>query len=223
MNLVYYSAKGETYYTMAILSATSLRRVGYADDIIIMTDCDHRHGPWTTLKIQDLNGWFGRAQIHKYIDISKWDKLLYLDCDTIARKNVSPLFDFDGPFAATVEKETIKNANFQNTLYMTKEELIKFGDLNSINSGTFCVKSSAAKEYFDKWAEIYFSRTDKRDDQAALSVMLKRGMPHVYFNKRYIYGFGVMPGKHNKNTILTHFICFTDKYETMIDYINTHI
>jgi alpha-N-acetylglucosamine transferase len=104
-NLIYYYIFGDNdyYYKLLKISIISLLIFGkYDGDILIISDVnidkkllndiDYYNFKFMVVDINSYNKLFGKFYIYNYIDINYYDKVMFLDLDTIIQNNINVIF-----------------------------------------------------------------------------------------------------------------------------------
>jgi len=97
------------------------------------------------------------AQSHKHeighhIDVSRYEKIMFMDCDSVALRNVDHLFD-GGWDLAVVHDAGSRIQGMYWGGYLTDEERVTL-TCPGVNSGTFVVRADRFHELLGRWREI---------------------------------------------------------------------
>jgi len=98
---------------------------------------------------------YAQSQKHEvgaHIDVAGYDKIMFIDADSLAVRNVDHLFDGDWDLAVMREGETrIQQMMFGGYLTPEEREQLTCG---GINSGTFAVRSTRFHDLLEQWRTI---------------------------------------------------------------------
>lgn len=207
MNLIYLVCGGDPVFVkMAEISIQKLRTIGeYEDDIAILTDNeDVDIGQDLTIEISKQTNRHEykkyKCKLHNYIDVKKYDKIIFIDVDAMAIKPVKQLFDHvkdRGKVCFFKHGDTPLRSIPLLTASENKELLKEAAPL--IASGFFCV---AAEQFvpiigeWDKANEKYFYTPVRwiRDMYVLNYLICKKMLPfglypewteYINFNKRF--------------------------------------
>lgn len=165
-NLVYYVCVGikegevadDYHVDMCRLSIKSLRKYGdYAGEIMLLTDrpddftVDYTVdlSPHRAASIYDV----GRLKMEArtWIDVRRYDSILYLDNDVISTGDIQPILDLPEDTIAISEEYPVNMLN-SNIPFLTNEEKQKSDGMLRINTGIMCYDSSI---FLDTTEKIY--------------------------------------------------------------------
>ena len=231
--LVYYSVIGNKYKKMLEMSIFSLRKCGYKDDVIILSDEDKiidnnttminsvdilkKYSPYITAKIM-------KAFIKEFVDISKYEYTMYFDADILFYKNIDGFYKEmdDNLFIVQYDRFTdIKSDSLVSGCeFLSKETRDKYS--LRINSGLVGQKFNKDFCIFDLWKQ---TMTDKKfefnDDQGALyATVVKKSLErNIYESKIGDFYYGL---KNYDNLTYVHyngkgFMKMTNDYNEYID------
>jgi hypothetical protein len=184
------------------LSLLSLRRkAGYKGDIVVFTDFSRRLRDEEDLLIrrvhvdrypsEDPRNF--RIYMDEYYDFSRHRKLIYMDFDVLAMKNINRAFGYIRDSAVYFTYAPVfkwSDSAFMAGAYIDqyRETSVVKGSVTGICSGIFGVKTSTLPGFLRLWREV-LARTPTDNDQHALNEMIVRGMieGHAYPNEWISY------------------------------------
>lgn len=155
-----------------------------------------------------------KTQAAKHINLKEYDKVLGMDIDMVAIRDVSPLFDFDDKALHVMEEYPHIRMNAESCggkLSFRNRLLGAF--YWGKNSGLFCAKSDSFERYMQIWDRAIAQKRKllrKWKDQPVLNYLILRGdIPCIVYPREYILMpnmFGWFGGevKITKNTIILH-------------------
>lgn len=167
--LAYMVAFGRSFfYKLGQFTIDSLVKTGFDGDIVVLVENDYHFKHARTIKLkEDLSNapayapHMCRALIHKYVNMSNYDSVLYLDTDVLAIKNVNPIL------ATAMENDCLSVSISPTGLHkhwhygtMTskadRDLYLSFRKPPSICSGIYAIPGSKVEETFDLWTEMYY-------------------------------------------------------------------
>lgn len=190
-NLIYTVAvdpAGSTgYRTLSKLLALSLRRTFFSGEVIIF-----RNSPAPLFYVErkgieeiyiatehvstarDLPYvWSWKYRVAATIDTSKYEKIMFLDADCMALKNVDHLFECEDDVLVQREKGCpIQGTQFSG--YLTDEEMTSL-KCDGVNSGQFMMRSTAFRQIVSEWERVDSSIPPRHGycrDQSSLNRVL---------------------------------------------------
>jgi hypothetical protein len=96
--------------------------------------------------------WKWKYRVRKFIDAERYDKILFLDADCLALRNLDHLLDGEWDIAFQRERGlNIQMAQFQ--CFLTNEERRGL-KIDGVNSGTLAVRGSIFQEVMAEWERI---------------------------------------------------------------------
>jgi glycosyltransferase involved in cell wall biosynthesis len=233
--LIYLVAVGiddPRFATMARWCVESLRRWGRFDgDIAILTDDD------SAVLLGDLDDqahvvvvdtgllWesthdrkrserfqMARLNVHRAIDLTAYDTVMYLDVDMLAIRDIRPLFEHVTEFRYAREFQPMSGPGSNDSL--TDAELDEARWRRAINSGTYVAPAAELEHCLAVWrAELDRSPAGGTYDQPALNaVILRNGFASAPMGSSSV-GFPLManvPGHFGDHTVLLHYAGNTD-------------
>lgn len=106
----------------------------------------------------------------------QYDKIIFLDCDSLALRNIDHLLEGDWDIAFQPERGKPANGrSFQ--AFLTEEELAAAQAVEGANSGTLAVRGAVFHEVMEAWRDIDESeplRASGFRDQASWNALLQR-------------------------------------------------
>lgn len=194
-NLIYtvaFDAPGsESYRFLGKMLASSLVRTFFTGDILVFRNSP---APLFLVERKGLDEYYidtppmggqegaRRAWCWKYkvADLiphpEQYDKILFVDCDCLALRNLDHLLEGDWDIAYQPERgKTMSGPSFN--AFMTEEELETASRREGANSGTLAVRGRHFREVMRRWQEIDESeplRDNGFRDQASWNTLLLR-------------------------------------------------
>jgi hypothetical protein len=194
-NLVYTiafdSPNSESYRFLGKMLASSLVRTFFTGDIIVF-----RNSPMPLFMVQrkgleevyletpPMEGqagaeeaWCWKYRVAELIEQpEQYDKILFVDCDSLALRNIDHLLEGDWDIRYMPERGHAANIKSFNA-FLTDEEMSGCASRTGANSGTIAVRGSCFQAVMDAWRDIDES-TPLRDsgcrDQASWNALLLR-------------------------------------------------
>lgn len=193
-NLIYtviFDAPGsESYRFLGKMLVSSLLRTFFSGEILVF-----RNSPTPLFLVQrkgldeifletpEMYGqsraefaWCWKYRVAELIDTSRYDKIMFLDADTLALRNVDHLLEGDWDVRYQPERVRSADAKCFNAFF-TDSELVLAANRAGINSGTLAIKADIFYEVMAKWQEIDESETLRDSgsrDQASWNALLLR-------------------------------------------------
>jgi hypothetical protein len=186
---------GDRFVTMANTMIDSARLAGYKDDLLIMSDqkLDIKQAdvvitdpvvnrltyPWDTLLM--------RSRIHKYVDLSKYDYIMYVDADTIINKPLDDLMKFmadKNMIGAQGEGMSLNHMHKTHLYEFAEHERKLYGRNMAYCSGIVGWPGNELGLGFIKDWEEYCDKSNS-NDQTVLNTLLYR---------KYVGKFMPLPG-----------------------------
>ena len=186
--LIYLIALGQPYWKLAKICIQSLRNAGkYTGDILLITD-DTFFYPILNVTLYQAN--YKDSQCSKYwkvdclslIDLSRYQKIMYLDVDTICLKPIQIIFDYCQDDLIHSELPMLPGKFHSITgrwmgECLTEDEKV-IADRRKVrgsNSGFFCCPSKLIKIFLDAWKyEIDRYKCDYAFDQPPFNAIIYR-------------------------------------------------
>lgn len=173
-NLTYYTVFGlEPYYENLRISIDSLLDIGRFDgDIMVISDrpFPYRGVKNVVLEIPNSNESLKlRITAHQHFDFSGYNRIMYLDLDVLATRDVQALFARDEDLTYFTQVDTYYNTGFINCAYMDWKTYLRHWWRRSLNAGQFLM---AGRCYIDKmleWEGVCDRFADRRVFEANFS------------------------------------------------------
>lgn len=193
-NLVYtviFDAPGsESYRFLGKMLASSLLRTFFSGDILIFRNSP---GPLFLVERKGLEevfletpemygqerakfAWCWKYRVAELIEVAQYDKILFVDADCLALRNIDHLLEGDWDIRYQPECGRSGDGKSFNA-FLTEDELAKAADREGANSGTLAVRASLFHEVMAKWRAIDESqplRASGYRDQASWNTLLHR-------------------------------------------------
>ena len=193
-NLIYtviFDAPGsESYRFLGRMLVSSLLRTFFTGDIVVFRNSPaplflvERKGlEEVYLETPEMYGqeraeyaWCWKYRVAELIDTEAYDKILFLDADSLALRNIDHLLEGDWDIRYQPERGKPGNgASFHG--FLTEEEMARAATREGANSGTLAVKASLFHEVMNEWRDIDESEMTRGDgfrDQASWNALLLR-------------------------------------------------
>lgn len=161
MNLIYTVAYGNPLYLeMARFLVKSARDNGYEGRFVVLSDEKAAIEGADVILFNRSAHFFSKGAIRKYVNLSDYEKVLYVDTDILFQENPDKLFELDGIRIAVEEGKQSGDvalaANY-NILFFTEEEkkLIASNKVLKVNSGTILLPGSEADSFLEGWERAW--------------------------------------------------------------------
>jgi len=181
----------ESYRFLAKMLASSLVRTYFPGDVVVF-----RNSPAPLFQVErkglhevyvpmpPMEGQAGaeRAWCWKYKVAAmiehpeQYDKILFLDCDSLALRNLDELLEGDWDIRYQPERGQMMDVGKFNA-FLTEQELERAGQREGVNSGTIAVRGSHFHEVMRRWQAIdegELVRDSGFRDQASWNALLLR-------------------------------------------------
>jgi hypothetical protein len=171
-NLVYtvcFDAPGsESYRFLGKMLTSSLLKTYFTGDIVIFRNSPaplylvERKGlEEVYLETPEMYGqaraeysWCWKYKVAPLIENpEQYDKILFLDCDSLALRNIDHLLEGDWDIRYQPERGKPGNGKSFNAFY-TEEEMATAGQRDGANSGTLAVRGAIFHEVMEAWQDI---------------------------------------------------------------------
>lgn len=97
--------------------------------------------------------WGWKHRVAELIDPEPYDKILFLDCDSLALRNIDHLLE--GDWDIRYQPERGKSANGRSfNAFLTEEEMALAAQREGANSGTLAVRAGIFHEVMREWGRI---------------------------------------------------------------------
>lgn len=230
--LAYIVAFGKDfYYQTGQLTIDSLIKTGFDGDIVALVDRDYQFKNASVIKM-DTSKWshkydphMARARLHHYVDVSKYDVVLYLDTDVICVSDTNEVFE-----------ETLKNNCFSVfTAPARLHKLWHYGTMRdddkrkflnkstpSVCSGIYALPSSTLERDYDMWLDIFNERIKETDlfvcDQNILCELIYvNKLPNRLLPEKWLYYPKYHKDERGEEIFIHH--CAQSKVKTKYKYL----
>jgi hypothetical protein len=181
----------ETYRFLGKMLASSLVRTYFTGDIVVFRNSPaplflvERKGLHEvfldTPQVGGQSGaeaaWCWKYKVARLIEHpEQYDKILFLDCDCLALRNLDELLEGDWDIRYQPERGTRMEGRKYNA-FLTEEELKRAAQREGVNSGTLAVRGCYFHEVMRRWQEIDEGETQRDSgfrDQASWNALLLR-------------------------------------------------
>lgn len=191
-NLVYYTVFGDDpYYENLQTSIDSMLDIGKFDgEILIFSDkpVDYRGASNIVLPIPNSNESIKlRITCYKYFDFSVYNRIMFLDLDIMATREVNWLFERDEDFTYFSQIDTYYTTGIINCSYMDWKTILKHWWRRPINAGQYLLSGRRFHAVMEQWEEVCDRFEDMRvfelnfafkrvwRDQIALNYLIRTG------------------------------------------------
>ena len=182
-------SEGNRFLTKMLVS--SLLRTYFTGDIVVFRNSEvplflvERKGleeiyldtPQVSGKAGAEDAWCWKYKVAPWLDVRGYDKVLYLDADMLALRNIDHLLEGDWDLRYQPERGHRGDESTYNSYY-TEEELAAAGLRTGVNSGTLAVRAGLFHQVMDKWREIDEGQRMRTEsgfwDQASWNALLYR-------------------------------------------------
>ncbi len=170
-NLVYTVAfdapESQAYRFLAKMLASSLMRTFFTGDVLIFRNSaaplylvERKGLEEVYLETPAMFGqeraeysWSYKHRVAELIDPEPYDKILFLDADCLALRNIDHLLDGDWDIRYQPERDLPMNTGHYNAL-LTDEEMARAARREGINSGTLAVRAAVFHEVMREWGRL---------------------------------------------------------------------
>jgi hypothetical protein len=219
MNLIYSLAFGQDhFFTLAQEMVNGIRRVGYTDEVLIITD-----RPWTfegarTEVLDMTHAILWKASLFRVVECSQYEKILFLDSDIALVKHPREVFAYEG--IRFPHEPLPLGLSGLNSVFLTQAERAQYGIQNGVNAGTFLLPGNQAEGFLRafeagwrkyEWGDLpdYWPDNGKykpqMSDQSALQTMILRGEIAVEFFPETVVGFPGLAQVDPEDVVMLHF------------------
>ncbi len=194
-NLIYTIAfdppNSEGYRFMGKMLASSLLRTFFNGDIVVFRNSvaplfmvERKGLEEIYIETEQLTGregmeeaWCWKYRVAELIENpEQYDKILFLDCDSLALRNVDHLLEGDWDIRYQPERDKKMNTrSFQ--AFLTEQEMAVAALRDGANSGTLAVRGSCFHAVMEKWREVDEGPVERESgfrDQASWNALLVR-------------------------------------------------
>ena len=232
-SLIYLVSLGDTFRRYAIMAIRSIREIGgWTGDIVLLADsaaplpgCEdvvvidfldaiRARYPWATLRGRQISHL--KPEIEHHVDLSRYDYVLYLDCDILI--NSARLSDLVATLrreaAIVVQQDIIPVASgrgFAGGHILTLEEQQRWGAF-AINAGLFGFPTTPmGRRLLRDWRKLNVDQKFKSRDQGNLISLLLR----KYYGQWGYVGDSAFPREHRRHE--ETFLHFTTHKEALME------
>jgi hypothetical protein len=120
--------------------------------------------------------WSWKYRVAEMIDTTGYDKVMFLDADTLALRNVDHLLEGDWDIRFQPERGLMANGNDYNASF-TERELALVATRSAVNSGSIAVRAEIFHEVMREWRRIDEGKRYRQTgfwDQASWNALLLR-------------------------------------------------
>lgn len=154
-----------------------------------------------------------RLRVHHLLDVAAHDRVLYVDCDVLAIRDVMPLLEGLDAFRYSREFQPMAAPMYNACL--TDAELEEARWRRGINSGVYAAPGPYLGECLDRWKALLDSHPrGKGYDQPALNALVLRGLIRARPLPALSVGYPVLPdfAEHfREQTRLLHYCGTADR------------
>jgi hypothetical protein len=227
-NLVYTVAidpPGEPAHRMLVkMLASSLLRTRFSGDIVVfrnfatplfhvervgLEEVEIETPDYVTIADQQ-EAWRYKFRVRDYLDVSGYDKVLFLDADCLALKNIDHLLAGDWDIGWYPETRMVTDRVFN--CFLTDAELRTLGRKPGANSGTLAVRGEHYEAVMAEWERLDLGPTTRErfcSDQASWNRLLldTKLRTHAFPQEEVQFPLALHPSYHAwKNASLIHAI-----------------
>jgi len=175
------------HWTMAKMLVLSLLRTRFDGDIVVFKTCSEPlflvpragvreviidAGDSGSLHFWDhAQAW--KFRVHEQLNVNGYDKVIFLDADCLALRDIGPLLDGNWDLRAYAEPDSWVGERIFNCFVSKKEA--KLTKAPGINGGLLAVRAAIYHEVMRTWERINFGpspRPKEFTDQAALTRLI---------------------------------------------------
>jgi len=182
--------KGEGNRFLAKMLVSSLLRTYFNGDIVVFRNSEvplflvERKGleeVW--IDVPPLSGearaedaWCWKYRVAEMLDTTGYDKVMFLDADCLALRNIDHLLEGDWDIAYQPETGQSGNGSTYNAFYSAKE-LVSAEQRLGVNSGSWAVRADLYHQVMAEWRRIDEGKRHRQNgfwDQASWNALLLR-------------------------------------------------
>lgn len=122
------------------------------------------------------DAWCWKYRVAELIDTTGYDKVMFLDADTLALRNVDHLLEGDWDIRYQPERDKPANGYYYSA-YLTEKQLALAAGRIGVNSGSFAVRAEIYHEVMREWQRIDEGKRYRQTgfwDQASWNALLMR-------------------------------------------------
>jgi hypothetical protein len=179
----------QAHAQLAKLLASSLLRTWFTGDIFIFRNTPTPLFPVgrpglveVELNTDDYHSyrdeqeaWRYKFRVREYLDVKGYDKVVFMDADCLALRNIDHLLEGDWDIAYQPEGADRKLTMEQFNCFLTDDEMRTLKGRLGVNSGTLAVKAEHFHTVMEAWEAIDLGPTNRRrncSDQASWNRLL---------------------------------------------------
>jgi hypothetical protein len=185
-------AEGQRFLGKMLVS--SLLRTFFTGDIVVFRNVENplfmveRKGleevHLETLPILGREGaeeaWRWKYRVAEQLDVTAYDKVMFLDADCLALRNIDHLLQGDWDIAYQTQRGEQGDGTMFNG-FLTDKEMVIAAGLDGVNSGSFAVRAEIFHEVVREWqrideGEIVRPESGFRDQASWNALLLRRGV-----------------------------------------------
>jgi hypothetical protein len=188
--------------SMAKVLAGSLLRTFFGGDVVVFRNTEDALFPLGRRGLEEVcvetpdyggvadrqEAWRYKFRVREHLDVSGYDKVLFLDADCLVLRNIDHLLDGDWDIAWMAEGPGRPITLPQFHCFLTDEEMRTLGGRPGANSGTLAVRAEIYDEVMAEWERIDLgptTRTRHCSDQASWNRLLLDADQHGWRTKRF--------------------------------------
>lgn len=209
----------DVHRRMARLLVTSLIRTGWHGRIVVFRNCSipvlpegHADVQEHLLEDSGQSSWGGmmhwKYRIRDRLDLTGMGKVLFLDCDIIALRNINSLMLGSWDIYTAPEASRIVEYPFNG--YLTEEEMTTLRNHPGLNSGTLGVRAPHYHEVMREWERLDALEPARRwtatDQHSWNRLVLDTDLRHRHFAQDAIQFPFIRPASYldYRNAALVH-------------------
>jgi hypothetical protein len=192
---------GEGTRFLARMLASSLLRTHFSGDMVIFRNSEHplfqveRRGlqevfldvPQLTGEALAEDAWCWKYRVAEMIDPTGYDKIMFLDADCLALRNIDHLLEGDWDIRYQPERGKVATGGYYSAFY-TDAELAAASTRIGVNSGSWAVRAEVFHDVMRAWQKIDTSPRQRLTgfwDQASWNTLLMRHTAEKRTKKRW--------------------------------------
>jgi hypothetical protein len=138
--------------------------------------------------------WRWKYRVAEQLDVTGYDKVLFLDADCLALRNIDHLLEGDWDIAYQTQRGERGNG-FMFNGFLTDPEMERAAGQDGVNSGSFAVRAEIFHEVVREWQRIDEGEMTRPEsgfrDQASWNALLLRRGVFSFQNSVFSGGSGV--------------------------------
>jgi hypothetical protein len=192
---VIYAATGEDYLETARRSARTLRKHAPSLPIQLFSDIDDTSGAFDTTVVME------NAHVRSKVDAicdTPFEETLYLDCDTIVREDITPLFDLLERFDIALARVVLWHRDSHTQSHKVQVP----GPFSEPNTGVILYRSQTPRmqDFLKTWRKDFYAY-GSGNDQVTMRELLWTSDVRYY----------VLPEPFNKRVVEASELIYTDR------------